>query len=55
MLIGAFLRLPLPVLLALAALLLGLAVLARVVAGLRKPVVIIAAEPAPLPAAPLEA
>jgi hypothetical protein len=55
MVISALLRLPLPVLLAFGALLLGLGVLARVAAGLGKPVVIRAAEAAPLAPEPLEA
>jgi hypothetical protein len=55
MVISALLRLPLPVLLAFGALLLGLGVLGRVVAALHQPVVIRAPEPAALPAEAVEA
>jgi hypothetical protein len=50
MFLDALLRLPMPVVLALAVLLLLLAVVARVLLALRRPVVVRPAEPAPVDA-----
>jgi heme A synthase len=52
MFLNTLLRLPLPVVLALCAALLVLAVLARVVAGLRRPAVVKAPKPARVEAGP---